>query len=124
MRTPPRGFATIVALMLMALVGTALAAISAGLTADVRRTRNAAADAQLRQLLVAGAAKVEQSPVVGKSSLALPVEISGTVQVEVNMQGEEMRAVVEASVDGRRMGQVLTLRQEQGRWRVVGATLR
>jgi hypothetical protein len=51
-----RAFATTTALTLLAIVGVALAALATLLAADARRTRTAAQEAQLRQLLLAGAA--------------------------------------------------------------------
>ena len=56
-----RAFATIFALFLLALVGAALLALTSLMTTDARRSTRGAADAQLRQLLHAGAvAAVEQ----------------------------------------------------------------
>jgi hypothetical protein len=48
-----RGFAVATAMCMIALVAVAMTAVCALLTADVRRTINGAADAQLRQLLIA-----------------------------------------------------------------------
>src|SRR4051812_1565563 len=50
-----RGFALITAVTLIGLVAMALAAVTLLFSANVRRTRDALADAQLRQLLLAGA---------------------------------------------------------------------
>jgi hypothetical protein len=51
-----RAFATIMAIVLIGLVVASLAAVTAAVTADVRRTRQLGADTQFRQLLLAGAA--------------------------------------------------------------------
>ena len=50
-----RAFASIFALFLVALVAAALLAVTSLMTTDVRRTTRAAVDAQLRELLHAGA---------------------------------------------------------------------
>jgi hypothetical protein len=55
-RSSRRGVATITAITLLGLVGIALAAMGTLLAADARRTRAAESEAQLRQLLLAGAA--------------------------------------------------------------------
>lgn len=49
-----RGFATIIAVALIALIGVALAAMAAMARADFARTRQVQADTQIRQLLLAG----------------------------------------------------------------------
>jgi hypothetical protein len=55
-----RGFATITALALLSLVGTALATLTLTFAADARRTARESTDAQLRQLLFAGAVQARQ----------------------------------------------------------------
>lgn len=58
-RDSSRGaFATVTAIVLLALAATTLAALAGLFSVDYRRTRDAQTDAQLRQLLIAGAADV------------------------------------------------------------------
>ena len=52
----PRGFASIMAIILIGLVAAALVPLGRTFVADARRTRSEADAAQLRQLLTAGAA--------------------------------------------------------------------
>src|SRR2546429_8531504 len=53
-----RGFALLVALLTLSIVGVAMLSLAAATSADGRRTLAQARDAQLRQLLLAGAADV------------------------------------------------------------------
>jgi hypothetical protein len=55
-----RAFATVTAVVLLGLAAAALAALATLFTSDYRRTRDAQTDAQLRQLLIAGAADVSE----------------------------------------------------------------
>ena len=59
-RRCPRAFAVIFALFLIALVGAALLALTSLMTSDARRSTRGAVDAQLRQLLHAGAVAAAQ----------------------------------------------------------------
>jgi hypothetical protein len=54
-----RAFATLIAITLIAFVATTLTALSFLFATEVRRTRDAADDAQLQQLLLAGAVVVQ-----------------------------------------------------------------
>ncbi|MBC8109276.1 MAG: hypothetical protein H7Z14_22010 [Anaerolineae bacterium] len=81
-------FATTSALLLMAVVSAALLVLGALLRADANRTLSEAEDAQLRQLLYAGAldatVKSNSGVELAKSwDVALPPEIGGSVHVEV-----------------------------------------
>jgi hypothetical protein len=74
-----RAFATIMAVVLIGLVVTSLVAVTAAVTADVRRTRQLGADTQFRQLLLAGAADAAahaktwgEAPTPQSWALALP----------------------------------------------------
>jgi type II secretory pathway component PulK len=72
-----RGFATITALALLSFVATALATLTLTFAADARRTARESTDAQLRQLIIAGAAQVRQfterdEPQTGPKAIPLP----------------------------------------------------
>src|SRR5205809_844107 len=55
-----RGIATLFALALVGIAGAAVTLLLASLSADYRRTRQAGADAQVRELLVVGAASLTE----------------------------------------------------------------
>lgn len=129
----PHGFATVVALMLLGLVAAALAVSAAAATADLRRTRAAAAGAQLRQLLSAGGADVAAHaarwPAAAPAddwSVPLPPALSDdgyAVAVHVTVNGATAHADVIATGAGRRLGQRITFVDTSGRWRPTAAIL-
>jgi type II secretory pathway component PulJ len=70
---PRRGFTVLLAIALLAFVSVALVALSHALLADIRRTGNEQADAQLRQLLRAGETLAKNH---GPASRDLPTRLS------------------------------------------------
>ena len=129
------GFATATAMAVVALAAVALASLAALLVSDGRRTRDALDDAQLRQLLLAGADEAtrrvganDAGAAGGGTSLALPSELAaggGSVRLTVDPpavgEADVRVAHVEATYAGRRGGQVLRFRREEGGWRLVEA---
>lgn len=100
-----RGFATFTAIVMLGVVGAAIAAGAAWSAAQWRRSQDARVDAQLRQLLIAG--EVYASGAAGTHTVELPE----AMLVAVERDGAD--ATVSASWRGRRMTQ--TLRYEGGR---------
>lgn len=89
------GFASIVALMMIALVGAAILAATLLLRADVKRTQVEARDAQLRQLIVAAARDVAAKrrggtwPPASEYSLQVPASLpNAAVRVRVSAAGK------------------------------------
>ena len=125
-QTPRRGFASIFAISLIILVGAALVVLSAYFAMDASRTRAGQQEAQLRQLLTAGAvAAVARADDPRETKLQLPTEL-GDAKVSirpVSGSGEERSVVVVAKVGAREMSQVLKLHRGQDRWNVTAATL-
>ena len=124
-----RGFATIFAISLIIMVGSALVAMSAYFAMDATRTRTQAQDAQLRQLLTAGAiAAIDRADSLGKTSLDLPSDLNGaSVSIEIIGTGDSKKAVITAAFNQRRSLQTLTLHRnatgEKAKWSIVAAEL-
>ena len=116
-RSSRRAFATITAITLLALVGIALAAMGTLLVADARRTRAATSEAQLRQLLLAGAAAAEERvrnlpPVAAEQAWEVPLPAGADASLTVRLERDDAPAThrvrVAATVGERTAGQVLT----------------
>jgi hypothetical protein len=123
-----RGFATIMALTLLALVGVAIAALSVSFAADARRSANAAADAQLRQLLLTGcAAAREQLDHGGKVTVPLPNELTSAgaaLNVSIDPPNADVRrAHIDAALGRRHAWQIVTFQRQASRWVVMSAAL-
>jgi len=119
-------FAAITAVVMLGLVASALAAMAMMFAADARRTRNAGADAQLRQLLVAGAADVQQRLKGGQTTFdaKVPAPADGVIQLSAAMEGDGVRAVVMATLGPRRTEQTLRFTRDGDRWRLARVELR
>ena len=106
-RTHRRAFATTMAIMFIALVGVALAAMSARLTTVARQGRQQREAAQLRQLLHAGT-QLARSWSEGRHSVDLPARLKDAgANLNIEMKGRE--ATVEASIGTDRASHVVTL---------------
>lgn len=98
------GFASIVALMMIALVGGAILAVTSLLAADLRRTQNEARDTQLRQLVIAGAQQAREQT-AQRLRLELPESLQDAeVVVQIEPTGQ---AVVTARLGGRTVMQTI-----------------
>jgi hypothetical protein len=130
-RTRRRAFAGVLAITLLILVGATLAAVASAFAADARRTRLAVADAQLRQLLTAGAATAAaelQSGDLpsGPKPLTLPSDLADAdVSAAMTFERTDDQAVVHvvAKSSSHAMGQTLRFRQSAGRWSLQSAEL-
>lgn len=126
-----RGFAGILAITLIILVGTTLAVVASAFSADARRTRMAVADAQLRQLLTAGAVIAQAQLRAGNiqaehQSADLPPELNdraATLTVLTSVESGTATIVVEATVAADRARQVLRFAQRDGNWSITSAEL-
>jgi hypothetical protein len=120
-----RAFAVIFALFLIALVGAALLALTSLMTTDARRSTRDAVDAQLRQLLHAGAvAAVQQMrnanelPPETGFDVALPREPGGALaQIHVS-RGPAGHAMIDARLGDRTARQQVELVRDGGVWQV------
>ena len=109
-----RGFATTIALVLLGLVGLTLAAIALTLTRDARRTGTEAADAQLRQLIMAGS--IEARDVIQKGNakagdvrtVTLPPELANDgarVELRWTQNAGGLGTEVKASIGTKQLSQ-------------------
>jgi hypothetical protein len=124
-RTRRRGFVGIFSITMIILVGSALVALSAYFAMDARRTRAQAQDAQLRQLLIAGAAAaLDRADSTGKSALDLPKELADAkVSIEIAGGGDDRKAWIIAKIEKREFSQALSLHRSAGKWSLVSAQL-
>ena len=129
-----RAFATIAALGLIAVVGVTLAAVATLLAGDVKRTRRAAEDAQLRQLLLAGEAAARATLGAtnqpGEVALKLPSELESagiTLMIERldnadSAENVQFRVTARGG-DGRSIAQTLRYTRAAEGWRLQTAEL-
>jgi hypothetical protein len=127
------GFAGATAVTMLALVGVTIAAMSSMFVAEARRTRDAAIDAQMRQLLIAGAAVAGQQlqspePANTEIRIELPpapaAEGFGLVLRPAAAADPGVRVIeVIASWNEREMNQTLRFVRRQDRWALAGARL-
>ena len=131
-RTKPRAMAMLAAVALVGIAAAAVVALSASLTADAQRTRRTAQDAQLRQLLLAGAASVAdraaqwpEAPDAKGWEVALPQPLIGRGTIRILDASQEGRTTyrVEATFDGRHASTDLRLERRGGSWQVISAEL-
>ena len=126
-----RGFAAILAITLILLVSATLVALASAFAADARRTRLITSDAQLRQLLTAGAIaaaqqlQADEMP-AGEKTIALPSELASadaSLTLTATRDGDALRVIVVAALPGRSIRQTLSFAQRQGQWALIGARL-
>ena len=131
-----RGFAVIMAISMILLVGAALATVGVYFAHEAKRTQAQGVEAQLRQLLTAGGvAAVERAGSATAASgeekaVELPVELASrgaSVTVRIDGSGDERTALVTAQVvtqlGARHMEQSLKLHRAGEKWSVVAAEL-
>jgi type II secretory pathway component PulK len=127
---PRRGFGTVIAIVLLLIVAVMLPVIAAEFTANVRRTRSQLEDAQLRQLLTAGAAfaqtQATEAPTTQRS-ITLPQELidqGASLKVSFARLGNDrVDATVHAMLGKRAMQQTVTFERRDGHWQAVAAML-
>ena len=129
-----RGFAMIVAIALIGVVGLALASILSLSHLDLRRTSEAAQGAQLRQLLVAGERAARDRLNAGDAtggvlSVSLPPALAadgGAMEVRVEPAveaGAPAVVTVEAKLGTAGLSQTLRYHRGAEEWKLVGAEL-
>ena len=121
-----RGFATFTATAMIVLLGMALVAITGVFTADVRRTKMLRSQAQLRQLLLAGAALAPPHLDAGQTEIPMPSALHGDASLALTVEpnGNDRRTVhVVARMEERQAEQTLTFQRRGLEWELVGAEL-
>lgn len=122
------------AVVLLGLSAVALAALAALFSADYRRTRDAGTDAQIRQLLVAGAADVTAKskawtdrPAEPQWEVAVPAPLAadgGRVTCRiVTAEAGKVEVAIKAEYLGRTTPQTLHLARSGDRWELTAASL-
>lgn len=132
--TRSRGFAIIVAIAMLALVGAAILVITREFSFNMTRTRLATQDAQLRQLLLAGAqdATIRARGWGGEVALSTwqidlpqPLKQDGaTLSLEarpVSSIAVEIR--IDARIERRQSSQLLYFNRHDERWTLTDAEL-
>lgn len=128
----PAAFATVAAVVLTGLVSVALLATVTLIRNDALRTRRAVAEAQLRQLLLAGqvaafAALTDNENERRVLKIDLPEELTAssslTLVLEPANQPDLLIATLEAGHDGFFQSQALTYRRVDGKWTPADAQL-
>ena len=129
MRIRSSGFAMVAVLLILALVIAAAVAATALSATDARRTGMVAIDAQLRQLLHAGALEAQRrisegSVRVAESvQVALPSDVAerGNVALKImeEVAGGAKRAEVRANFAGRSAEETVRFENRGGHWIAV-----
>ena len=114
----------------------AVLAMATRFATETKMTRHAVQDAQLRQLLLAGAAAARQQlnepsktpPNDQPAPIALPAEIDGddpslVLRFSPTAADGARTVVVEAVLDRRHARQSLRFERSDGKWRIVHAEL-
>ena len=118
-----RGFALIVAITLLGLVGATLAVMATTFAGEVRRTQNMAAETQLRQMLIAGEAVAQTragSVITQPIAVHLPAQL-GNAKLTISGQAAKMR--IEAEYEGRHASQVIAFVKDGGKWKTAETQL-
>jgi hypothetical protein len=126
-----RGFAMVMAIVLVGMVATTLVALSAGFAHQATRTRLLAEDAQLRQLLLAGtqiaAARLHDSrPADGVVTLPDSLQLSGaalTIRMVSGAPGQDQVVEILAILPRHRLSQQLHLQARDGQLQITSAQL-
>ena len=132
-RPARRGFGTFVAILLLLIVAATLPVLAGAFAANAKRTHTQAQDAQLRQLLTAGAAFAARQATAGangattRSILSLPQELvddGASVTISFSRDRDHLLdATIHATLGRRSMEQSLRFERRDGAWQPVAATL-
>lgn len=115
-----RGFVMLMSVGMVGLVSVVMLGLALFLRDDSRHTDEVARQAQLDQLLLAGAALAGEHP-DQPARLAFP-EMGASLAIAPTPQNGEIHIVITASHDGQTATQTLVLRRSGDRWTVVAAT--
>lgn len=128
-----RGFAMVIAIVMVGLIAMSLATLGITFALQASRTQSQAEEAQLRQLLLAGAqaacaqATANSGPHPAIWSLSLPNVLcrqGATVTLETFFDSSGRLLIhIEAALPHRRLAQDVRFKQEGGAWHLVLAEL-
>jgi type II secretory pathway pseudopilin PulG len=131
-RTQRSGFVALTAIALFAIVGMAIVAAATLFATEVRRSRAEAADAQIRQLLLAGQTMAPQALQGWNGQpqqtffMTLPKELEqddARLALTATTVDAGVEVVVDASLGKRRGSQTLKFAKTADGLKLVGATL-
>jgi hypothetical protein len=125
------GFATYTAIALMILIGTTLVTVGMVFSSDAKRTRSQQAEAQLRQLLTAGALAAmnhldHPAASTQPTEIALPGELTDaklTFLMAPGSDAEHRSVTIRAVIGSRHMEQLVRFDRRDGRWQPASASL-
>ena len=129
------GFGTLIAIAILLIIAAILPLLASVFTAEAKRTRTQAQDAQLRQLLTAGAvhatvaAKGQATSGATTHPVAVPLppdltDAGASVTCSfTRVETDHAEAIVRAKLGERSMEQTIQLERRDGAWRVMSATL-
>ena len=131
-----RGIATFLAVTMVALMGATFVAMTAALSHDLKRTTESRASAQLRQLLLAGAADVAarsrtwaaEHPAADAWRIPLPGMLAAdgaSISVMPSGIGPNTADVrIDALLAGRTASQIIHFTRHHGRWEIAAVELK
>lgn len=132
-RRNSRGFVMLIAVLMLGIVGAALAVLTLGISNDGRRTANRLIDAQLEQMLLAAnaqaPAELAAKPSANQSwSIDLPADLADagatlTMRVQSIESPDAVTCFIRASLNRRLAEQTVQLHRNGGHWYIVSAQL-
>jgi len=130
---PRKGLTIVIAVTMLGLVSMAMVLLTRELGYEFKRTRAVEQEAQLRQLLLAGAAdamahaRQSQTPLSTESwRLELPQSLAGeggSAEVHLERWGVGMRVIVDARFQSREQSQTLLFSRENDHWRLMSTAI-
>jgi hypothetical protein len=128
-----RGFVMLIAVLMLGIVGAALAVLTLGINIDSHRTTNRLLDAQLEQMLLAANAeapsKLAANPTANQSwQINLPADLADsgatlTMRVQSIDSPDAVTCFIRASLDRRLAEQTVQLHRNAGKWQLVSTQL-
>ena len=125
-----RGFAFMLSIALIIMLGMALAAMSSLLGTEIRRTRRQTSDAQMRQLLTAGTRAAQShledhDRALAEVDVHLPATLPDArllLRIGGGPDATRARAEVRAVLGGDRARQTVTFRHDGTGWPIQAAS--
>jgi type II secretory pathway component PulK len=122
----PGGFALIVALGLLFIVGATLAVLAAMFSGEVQRTSSKQTETQLRQLLIAGEtiaqAHLDNRAVTQPANVDLPPALARD-GATLSITGNPHRTRIKAQLDGRRAAEIVSFTKREIGWTISNVQL-
>ena len=128
------GFILLTAILMIGFVAIALVAMSAAASSQSRHQSADVQEAQLEQLLLAGAQDVLQrlkndagTTDFKPTQVQLPEALARIATIEVRIQPESIdasaKATIRATMNGKSANQTISLRKAESTWRITAASL-